>query len=304
MGKASRRIPIRKLFCLFEVVILSKSIKRPRQSEQPEERSKVRLFLGKFYFTLQRYLLWYFGRTIRYARTLRPTAERLPYPVSEHQTPLFRQLKNVDMWLQSNKVTNLKLASARMNGIILKPGETFSFWRLVGKPTKAKGYLEGMVLSNGSFHPGTGGGLCQLSNLIYWMTLHTPLTVTERWRHTHDVFPDANRTQPFASGATVVYNYVDLQIRNDTEEEYQLFVEVGENELFGEWRCSQKCRYRYKVYESEHRITHEWWGGYMRHNVIRRKVFDDLGSEMADNVITENHAVMMYEPLLSANVQI
>lgn len=39
-----------------------------------------------------------------------------------------------------------------------------------------------------------GGGLCQLSNLIFWMTFHTPLTVTERYRHSHDVFPDANRT--------------------------------------------------------------------------------------------------------------
>lgn len=65
-----------------------------------------------------------------------------------------------------------------------------------------------------------------------------------------------------------------------------------------------KMPYLYKVYESEHRITHEWWGGYMRHNVIRRKVFDNQGSEIADDVITENHAVMMYEPLLSANVQI
>ena len=46
----------------------------------------------------------------------------------------------------------------------------------------------------------TGGGLCQLSNLIYWMTLHTPLTITERYRHSYDVFPDSNRTQPFGSG--------------------------------------------------------------------------------------------------------
>ena len=72
----------------------------------------------------------------------------------------------------------------------------------------------GMVLHNGGFKPGVGGGLCQLSNLIYWMTLHTPLTVVERWRHSYDVFPDAERTQPFGSGATVAYNHIDLQIRN------------------------------------------------------------------------------------------
>lgn len=266
-------------------------------SERPKVRSRARVFWGKLYFTLRRYLLWHFSQSITYARILNNIT--FPFVVAKHETPLFRRLKNVDMWLQTNKVNNLKLACERMNGVILKPGETFSFWRLVGKPTKKRGYLDGMVLSNGSFHHGVGGGLCQLSNLIYWMTLHTPLTVTERWRHTHDVFPDANRTQPFGSGATVVYNYVDLQVRNDTLDAYQLVVSVGESELYGEWRCERECPYHYEVYESEHRVTHEWWGGYMRNNVLHRKVYDDAHLEICDEVVTENHAIMMYEPLLT-----
>lgn len=45
----------------------------------------------------------------------------------------------------------------------------------------------------------------------------TPLTVVERYRHSHDVFPDANRTQPSGSGATCAYPHRDLMIRNDTE---------------------------------------------------------------------------------------
>jgi len=219
--------------------------------------------------------------------------------VAAHKTPLYRQLRNVDMWLQENKVTNLMLACGRLNKVILKPGETFSFWRLVGKPTQAKGYLKGMVLTNGSFNAGVGGGLCQLSNLIYWMTLHTPLTVKERWRHTHDVFPDSNRTQPFGSGATIVYNYVDLQIRNDTPHEYQLLVKVGDNHLEGEWRCKHPCPLEFQIYESEHIIKHEWWGGYTRHNIIRRKVLDSSAKLISDEVVAENHAIMMYEPLLN-----
>ena len=59
-----------------------------------------------------------------------------------------------------------------------------------------------------------GGRPVQMTNLLYWMTLHTPLTVTERWRHGYDVFPDSNRTQPFGSGATCFYNYMDLMVRN------------------------------------------------------------------------------------------
>lgn len=205
------------------------------------------------------------------------------------------------MWLQHNKVKNLKIATPRINGIVLKPGETFSFWRLIGKPARRKGYVKGMVLYNGSFYPEVGGGLCQLSNLIYWMTLHTPLTVVERWRHNYDVFPDANRTQPFGSGATVAYNYIDLQIRNDTNAKFQLLVRVGDTHLHGEWRSEKPVEMRYEVYESDHQITHEWWGGYVRHNVLRRKTFDIDNNCISDEPVAENHAIMMYEPMLADN---
>ena len=70
-------------------------------------------------------------------------------------------------------MTNLRLASARVNGIVLHPGQTFSYWYLIGRPTARKGYLPGMLLRNGRAVAGVGGGLCQLSNLIFWMTLHT-----------------------------------------------------------------------------------------------------------------------------------
>lgn len=260
------------------------------------------MLLGRLYFTWCRYLRWYFSKSIRYATNIE--ASQLSNTVSNHCTPLYRCLRNVDTGLQENKVTNLKLATRKLNGLILKPGETFSIWRLVGKPTKAKGYAEGMVLTNGSFGPGIGGGLCQLSNLIYWMALHTPLKITERWRHTHDVFPDANRTQPFGSGATVVYNYIDLQIKNDTPHNFQLLLTVGDSDLVGEWRCDQPLPQKYEVYESEHSITHEWWGGYMRHNVIRRKVLDLENCHIGDDFITENHAIMMYEPLLQEGTRV
>jgi vancomycin resistance protein VanW len=259
------------------------------------------MHLGKLYFTWRRYFRWVFNRSIHYVSSSK--ALELPYLVVAHKTPLYRRLRNVDMWLQENKVTNLKLACEKLNGIILKPGETFSFWRLVGKPIKAKGFLKGMVLTNGSFTAGIGGGLCQISNLIYWMTLHTPLTVTERWRHTHDVFPDANRTQPFGSGATVVYNYVDLQVKNNTPYEYQLRVWIGKNDLEGEWRSEKTCPFKYEIFESEHIIKQEWWGGYIRHNVIRRNVFDSNDNFISDELVTENHAIMMYEPLLAEGTE-
>lgn len=250
--------------------------------------------LGKYYFTFKRYSFWFFGG-VKFARK---SDTELSYGCYSHQTPLLRALKEVDMYLQYNKIVNLKLAVPNINKITLYPGETFSYWRLIGKPTKRKGYLKGMVLHNGTVTEGTGGGLCQLSNLIYWMTVHTPLTVIERHRHGYDVFPDANRTQPFGSGATCFYNYGDLMIRNDTEQIFQLRIEITDTHLKGSWTSNEQPLYQYEVYEKEHVMKQEFWGGYTRHNLLYRKKYDLNGSLVDDEFVVENHALMMYSPFL------
>lgn len=209
-----------------------------------------------------------------------------------------RELRNVDMWLQSNKVRNLQLAIERLNGIVLHPGETLSVWRLVGRPSKHKGYLPGMVLINGEMRVGYGGGLCQLSNLIYWVTLHTELTVIERFRHQYDVFPDSNRSLPFGSGATIAYNYIDLQIRNDTNNDHYLCLSLTPTHLVGEWRSEVSAQYRYEIIEKNHSITQHSSGKYLRHNQIWRRKFNADGVCINDECVTENHAIMMYSPLL------
>jgi vancomycin resistance protein VanW len=262
---------------------------------KPIPRSPLRLYLGKKYYRLKRYCEWYFDKN-KYAKEIHK--ELLPKKVFTHRTILLRQLKDVDMWMQHNKVKNLRIAIEKLNGLVLKPGETFSYWRLIGNITKRKGYVDGMQLFYGSFKAGTGGGLCQLSNLIYWMTLHTPLSVTERHRHSYDVFPDSNRKQPFGSGATCSYNYLDLQIKNNTEKAYQLHLYLTEEYLVGEWRSDAPYVQTYEVYEKKHWITKEYWGGYVRHNTIHRKVYNGVGKEIDDQYITENHAIMMYNPFL------
>lgn len=264
---------------------------------KPFKRSSIRLFFGKKYYILKRYIEWHIGKK-KYSSD--KSSELLKNIIYTHSTPLLRKLKDVDMYLQYNKITNLKIAVEKLNKITLKPGETFSYWKLIGKPTYKKGYVDGLILSpSGSFKPGVGGGLCQLSNLIYWMTLHTPLTVTERYRHSHDIFPDVNRTQPFGSGATCVYNYLDLQVYNGTDREFQLVVEVSEDNLKGEWRCSKPLNYSYEIYEKDHAITPAFFGGYIRHNIIYRKVYNLENELVMDEYITENHAYMVYEPFLS-----
>lgn len=238
---------------------------------------------------------WYLERS-KFAAKQEPSI--LPVEVNRHQTPLIRQLKNVDMWMQTNKVINLKLALQKVNGIVIRPGETFSYWKLIGRPSRRKGYVEGMVLFYGSFRSGIGGGLCQLSNLIYWITLHTPLEVTERHRHSYDVFPDSNRNQPFGSGATCAYNYLDLQIYNPTDQPYQLNVYLTDDHLVGSWNTTMESKFNYEIYEKEHSMTQQSGGGYVRQNLIFRRVFNVEGELVDDQYVTENYALMMYPPFL------
>lgn len=262
---------------------------------EPIPRSWFRLRLGKMYYSAKRYLLWC-SPQFHWARNRREDC--LPYVYFTHATPLLRNLRGEDMHLQQNKIHNLTLAAERLNGLILRPGETFSFWRLVGKPTRRKGYLDGMVLFLGNIGSDVGGGLCQMTNLIFWMTLHTPLTVVERYRHSHDVFPDANRTQPFGSGATCAYPHRDLMIRNDTDQNFQLFVRVGETHLEGAWYAEQPPEFVYKILERDAYIEQASWGGYIRHNALFRQRYDSLGVLLEEKFLFSNAAIMMYSPLL------
>lgn len=266
-----------------------------RSLRPPIQRSWLRLRLGKAYYAARRYALW---RSPRYRWAKERRQDSLPYLQASHETPLLRQLRGEDMELQRNKVVNLRLAVEKLDGVLLRPGETLSYWRLIGKPSARRGYLPGMVLFLGRIGSDVGGGLCQLSNLIFWMTLHTDLTVVERYRHSHDVFPDAHRTQPFGTGATCAYPHRDLMLRNDTRETYQLRLRVGEENLEGEWLATAPPLHRFEIQERDARMDQAAWGGYVRHNAIWRRVFDQEGNFLEDQPLFTNDAIMMYSPLL------
>lgn len=264
---------------------------------KPIKRTKLRSFLGKKYYQTKRYFDWYLKKN-NFAKE--KTTVKLPFLVKKHQSILLRPLMGVDMQLQKQKVTNLKLAVQTMNGLIIKPNQTFSFWFLVGKPTKRRGFLEGLVLEKGKTSVGIGGGLCQLANLLHWIVLHSPLEVTERWRHSYDVFPDAERKVPFGSGATVAYNYIDLQFKNPTLQDFQLHFEIDETHLKGELLTNIDLKENYEIRENDHFFRQENWGGYSRHNQLERILTDkETNQEILREIIAKNHALLMYEPFIS-----
>lgn len=259
-------------------------------------KAAARAAAGPAVHRVRRQLQWWCcGRRLRLSRG--PAAE-FPHHASDHATPLIRRLAGVDEQLQRNKVINLRLAGERLDGLVLAPGKRFSFWWHVGAPSRRRGYVDGLVLDDGRLTAGAGGGLCQLTNLLYWMTLHTPLTVVERWRHSHDVFPDSGRTQPFGSGATCAWPVLDLQIDNRTSTSFRLTVDVTATHLVGAWTADQPVLTRYEVYEAEHLITNDLPGMFVRHNVIRRRVHSTSGDLIDDEPVAVNHALMRYAPFL------
>ncbi|NME72589.1 VanW family protein [Flammeovirga aprica] len=261
--------------------------------EKPIKRGLLRQLLGKEYYILKRKIDWFFGDK-KWVKTKQQ--DLLKNTVFQHKSMILRPLKDVEMYLQENKRTNLSIAISHIDKIIIQPGETFSIWKLVGRPTKKKGYLEGLILSQGKIDKDTGGGLCQLGNLLFWLFAHSPLSITERYRHGFDVFPDINRKVPFGAGATLSYNHIDLQVKNETANTFQLHLWLDKTHLNGELRSKDKVRAEYEVVERNHQMKQQYWGGYSRHNQIFQIEKEDALEK--EKLLVENHAVMMYNPFL------
>lgn len=117
--------------------------------------------------------------------------------------------------LSENKKHNLALASQKIQDVAIQPGEIFSFWHLVGKPDKSKGYLEGRAIVNNQLQATVGGGLCQLSGMIYLLTLKAGIITLERHTHSQDIYTEETRFAPLGSDATIVYGYKDLRFLNN-----------------------------------------------------------------------------------------
>jgi vancomycin resistance protein VanW len=115
----------------------------------------------------------------------------------------------------ANKINNLQMAISCLQGMVLQPGQIFSFWHLVGQPSSKKGYQKSRSIVQGQVVAETGGGLCQLSGLIYLLALKAGLTITERHTHSLDIYREAERFAPLGSDATVSFGYKDLRFVNN-----------------------------------------------------------------------------------------
>ncbi len=209
---------------------------------------------------------------------------------------LLRKLQGVDMQLQKNKVKNLLLASKKIDGIIIKPGEEFSFWNLVGNATKRKGYLEGLVISNSQMKKGVGGGLCQMANMIHWLVLHTPLEVTELHHHSDALFPDVKRRVPFGTGTSISYKALDYRFKNTTKYPIQIRVWLDDTFLYGEIRSTVPLKEKYKIIEEDNHYAKDEDGVFYRNSKVYRIITNkETNQEIKKELILNNHSKVMYD---------
>ena len=234
----------------------------------------------------------------KFARTKSETL--LPTVVCRHSSLVRRTLGDVDPVLQENKAENLRLALPHVSGILIRPGETFSFWKLVGSCTAKKGYREGLVIKSGMPDRGIGGSMCQFTNLIHWMVLHSPLIITEHHHHNGvDLFPDFGRKVPFGCGTSILYNYRDYRFYNPTNQTFQLVIRLDERDLCGELRCEKPLPESYHIHEEEAWFERKPDGTVFRHNKIFRRTVDKrTGCTLSDELLLENYSHVLYDSAL------
>ncbi|HEY6252247.1 MAG TPA: VanW family protein [Candidatus Angelobacter sp.] len=128
--------------------------------------------------------------------------------LAQSRTPLWTAEGAVEEALQFGKVENLRNACASLHLAEVPVGETFSFWKQVGRAKKSRGYIKGRELRQGCLIPSVGGGLCQLSNALYDAALTCGCKIVERHAHTAVVPGSAAEN---GRDATVFWNYVDFR---------------------------------------------------------------------------------------------
>ncbi len=135
-----------------------------------------------------------------------------------------------------NKRANICRGAALLDCGLIGAEKAWSFWHRVGRPHAANGFLPGRNIVNGKLVALSGGGLCQLSSMVYHLALLGGLTVLERHPHSLDIYEEDQRFTPLGADATVVWGYKDLRLHNPHPFRLSFGLRVERNSLIGELR--------------------------------------------------------------------
>lgn len=195
----------------------------------------------------------------------------LPHTVFGTSSLMINEKSGFDLKYQLNKVHNLKLAAATVNQVVIEPGEAFSFYQLVRYADRYEKYRDGLNLVDGEIKGAYGGGLCQLSNMLFWLFLHTPLTIVERHGHAIEFFRPADDEMPCGIDATVTEGWLDLKVRNDTDNLFQIEVSFDDEFMYGRILSLKPINIEYEVFDSSVEYHREAGRLYQTAHVCRRE---------------------------------
>lgn len=130
---------------------------------------------------------------------------------------------------------NIELGIARINGTILQPGEEFSFKKALGTTTVEDGFSEERIFLNGEVTKGVGGGLCQVSTVLFRTAMASALPITERSNHSftvsrYDSGLDATYSDPGPDFKFVNDTTNPIMIKGITENKNAIFEIYGTND--------------------------------------------------------------------------
>ena len=165
------------------------------------------------------------------------------------------------------KLSNLRRGAALVDMNLIEPGGIWSFWDRIGKPTERNGFTAGRNIVGDRLVLQTGGGLCQLSSLLYHLALLGGLEIIERHHHSIDIYREEERFTPLGADATVMWGYKDLRLRNPFESAIGVGCRVEGDRLYGEIRSERP------LLERRISFTHESIG---RDRVCVRTMVDDV----------------------------
>lgn len=231
--------------------------------------------------------LWFYTKMRfdgnRYAET-RAEAP-LPACVFDSKTVLLNTGTGFDIQFQMNKVYNLGIAARPVNGILIRPGETFSFWRLVRGAERQANYRDGLVLENGKLVTAPGGGLCLLSNFLYWLFIHTPLDIVERHAHQVKGFPSQDFSHPDGVDATVSEGWLDLKARNQTDATFQIELNIDDTHLHGRILADRALPYRYDIANRDMHFFRRGGSVYERVSVLQTALDAGTGQTVSEKLL-------------------
>jgi vancomycin resistance protein VanW len=141
--------------------------------------------------------------------------------------------------LSENKLANLGRGTASIDRSVVRPDGQWSFWKQVGRPSAANGYVEGRTIVEGRLVCQVGGGLCQLSGLLYHLALVGGLEIVERHAHSIDIYREHERYTPLGADATVVWGFKDLRVRNPFASPVSITCSLDGMRLVGQLRSPE-----------------------------------------------------------------